>query len=810
MSQKEEALKRLLKPLRFAARKDFANLDKIKGLENTLKRALSSLEEYLPPETLKDWEELITGLEEAPRPEKEARIRRLIEEVQGALEVSGSKRPLPDFPPPPDPTLHEARKEALNRPVQYLKGVGPKLGAKLAARDIHTVEDLLYFLPKAYEDRRSLTPLAKVQVGQRVTVKGEIVLAGPVRFRRRKVYEVVISDGQALLAAKWFHFKEAQFQKTFRPGRVVIFSGEVQSFAGRKEIIHPEVEFPEEQEDLHLHVGRILPIYPQIEGVSPKVIRRITARAVEEFAEHLSSYIPYEILRRRGLLPLPLAIKGVHLPTSEDDLEGLNQGKSIYHKSIAFDEFFFLELALALRRSRLGRSPGIAFNTDSPRAQNFLKSLPFRLTQAQKRVLEEIKRDMSRPYPMNRLLQGDVGCGKTVVAFLAALIAIDNGYQVALMAPTEILAEQHYQGFRRLAGISGVEVALLTGGRRSREKRRIYEDLARGHINFVVGTHALFQEGVTFKRLGLVIIDEQHRFGVLQRAALREKACGIDPDTLVMTATPIPRTLAMTVYGDLDVSIIDEMPAGRKPVKTHLFTAPQRAQAYTLVRQELAKGHRAYVVFPLVEESEKMDLLAATTMAEYLQKEVFTEYKVGLLHGKMKPQEKEAIMTAFKQGEIQLLVSTTVIEVGVDVPEATVMVVENAERFGLSQLHQLRGRVGRSERESYCLLIADKVRPGSEAYRRLRILCQTNDGFRVAEEDLKIRGPGELLGTKQSGFLAFRRADMVRDYDMLTVAREEAFGLLERDPELKQPEHQGLKKVLLERWAERLKLSEVA
>ncbi len=809
MSQKEEALKRLLKPLQFAARRDFANLDKVKGLEHTLKEALKGLEGLVSSERLKEWDELITNLDRCPRPEKEARLRRLLEGLEG-LKSSEKEPPVSEFPPPPDPALHKARREALNRPVQYLKGVGPKLGAKLAAREIHTVEDLLYFLPKAYEDRRTLVPLKEVQVGQRVTVRGEIVLAGPVRFRRRKLYEVVISDGQALLAAKWFHFREAQFKKTFRPGRVVIFSGEVQSFAGRKEIIHPEVEFPEEQEDLHLHVGRILPLYPQIEGVSPKVIRRITARAVEEFAEALASYIPYEILRRHGLVPLSLAIKRLHFPTEQEDLQRLNQGQSIYHKSIAFDEFFFLELALALRRSRLGRSPGISFDTDAPRARRFLRSLPFSLTQAQKRVFEEIKRDMAKPYPMNRLLQGDVGCGKTVVAFLAALIAIDNGYQVALMAPTEILAEQHYQGFRRLAGLSGVEVALLTGGRSNKEKKQIYQDLAQGHINFVVGTHALFQKGVNFKKLGLVIIDEQHRFGVLQRAALREKAQGIDPDTLVMTATPIPRTLAMTVYGDLDVSIIDEMPAGRKPVKTRLFTAQQRAEAYALVQQELAKGHRAYVVFPLVEESEKLDLLAASTMAEHLQREVFPDYKVGLLHGKMRPQEKESIMAAFKQGEIQLLVSTTVIEVGVDVPEATVMVIENAERFGLSQLHQLRGRVGRSERESYCLLIADKVKPGSEAYRRLRILCQTNDGFRVAEEDLKIRGPGELLGTKQSGFWAFRRADMVRDYDMLALARKEAFGLLERDPELKQPEHQGLKKVLLERWAERLKLSEVA
>ncbi len=798
----------LLKPIEFAARHQFANLEKIKDLEGCLKNALKGLKGLIPEEAFNDLKGLIKGLEGVSFEEKKERLQKILEIIERLR--TEDQQPGGEFPPYPDLSTYRAYRKELEKPVQFLKGVGPKLGAKLAAREIHTVEDLLYFLPKAYEDRRSFTPLRAVKVGERVTVRGEIVLAGPVSFRRRKVFEIVISDGEGLLAAKWFHFNERKFKELFRPGKEVIFSGEVSFFAGRKEIIHPEVEFPGEQEDLSLHVGRILPVYPAIEGLSPKVLRRIISRAVRDFAPKLTSFIPHEILRRRRLLPLSLAIEGLHFPKDGDDLSSLNEGRSLYHKSLAFDEFFFLELAMALRKSRVAKSPGVSFRVDSEKVRLFLKALPFELTQAQKRAFEEIKRDMAKAYPMNRLLQGDVGCGKTVVAFLAALIAIDNDYQVALMAPTEILAEQHYSNFRRLAGISGVEIVLLTGGRTAREKKKIYEGLAEGYIHFVIGTHALFQEAVQFKRLGLVIIDEQHRFGVLQRAALREKAKGIDPDTLVMTATPIPRTLAMTVYGDLDASVIDEMPAGRRPVKTMLFTAKERHKAYAIVRQELEKGHRAYVVFPLVEESEKMDLLAATTMAEYLQKEVFPEYKVGLLHGKMRPTDKEKIMKAFKQGDLEILVSTTVIEVGVDVPEATVMVIENAERFGLSQLHQLRGRVGRSERQSYCLLIADKLSPGSEAYRRLHILCQTNDGFRIAEEDMKIRGPGELLGTKQSGFLPFRRADLVRDYDMLAVAREEAFRLVEEDPGLSAKEHQGLKIVLMERWAERLKLSEVA
>ncbi len=806
----ERIFLRLIRPLEFASRNRFANLRKIKGLEETLKAALDDIKGLIPEEALEELKYLIQDLETSTLEEKKQKLTKILRIAESIKESLEDNKPKVKFPPYPDLSTYCSQKEELAKPVQFLKSVGPRVAAKLATKNIHSIEDLLYFLPKGYEDRRTFIPLQKVRVGERVTVRGEIIVSGPVTFKRRKVFEIIISDGRAILAAKWFHFNERKFKEIFRPGKEVILCGEVSFFAGRKEIIHPEVEFPEEQGDLSLHVGRILPIYPSIDGLSPKVLRRIISYAVEEFASKLVSFIPHEILRRRGLLPPALAIKGLHFPGDEDDLSLLNQGKSIYHKSLAFDEFFFMQLAMALRRSRLARNPGISFETRSERVELFLKALPFQLTRAQLRTFGEIKRDMKSLYPMNRLVQGDVGCGKTVVAFLAALIAIDNGYQVALMAPTEILAEQHYTNFRKLAGLSGVEIALLTGGLSSREKRQIYEGLASGYINFAIGTHALFQQAVCFKRLGLVIIDEQHRFGVLQRAALREKARGLDPDTLVMTATPIPRTLAMTIYGDLDVSIIDEMPLGRKPVQTMLFSTEQRQEAYKLVRKELKKGHRTYVVFPLVEESEKMDLLAATSMAEYLQREVFPDYKVGLLHGKMRSPEKERIMREFKDGRLQILVSTTVIEVGVDVPEATVMIIENAERFGLSQLHQLRGRVGRSERKSYCLLISSNLRRDSEAYRRLRILCESNNGFRIAEEDLKIRGPGELLGTRQSGFLRFRRADLVRDYDMLVAAREEAFGLIEKDPDLSAPEHQALKMVLMERWAERLKLSEVA
>ena len=803
----EERLGPLLRPLRFVSRKDFANLNRVKQLEKTLKEAYLEIKEVFPEELASEIEKLIEGLDALSSTQKKERVQKLIAVLESA-KTHSSPPELPDFE---DVNLsietYRSYRKELSKSVQYLKGVGPKLAKKFAQREIKTVEDLLFFLPKSYEDRRRLRQIGSLRVGEHAVVEGEVVLSGTVKFRRRKVFEIVISDGTGLLAAKWFHFNERRQRETFPPGRKVILAGEVSSFSGRKEIVHPEVDFPED-EKIGLHVGRLLPIYPSVEGVSQKLIRKVVANAVEEYAGKAISAIPAKILKKRGLLPLPLALRGIHFPEPHDDPAALCEKRSVYHKSLAFDEFFYLELALALRKSKIARAPGISFDTKSLRVEKFLKNLPFELTGAQKRVFAEIKRDMARPYPMNRLLQGDVGCGKTVVAFLAALIAIENGYQVALMAPTEILAEQHFLGFKKYAGLIGVEIALLTGGKTPREKKLVQQGLAEGHINFVVGTHALFQETVSFKKLGLVIVDEQHRFGVLQRAALREKAEGVEPDTLVMTATPIPRTLAMTVYGDLDVSIIDELPAGRVPIETLLFTEKNSQKAYEIVRKELAKGHQAYVVFPLVEESEKMDLLAATTMADYLQKEVFPGYQVGLLHGKMKPAEKEKAMADFKEGRVQILVSTTVIEVGVDVPQATVMVIEHAERFGLSQLHQLRGRVGRSSRKSYCLLVARSLKPGSEAFRRLKILCETTDGFRIAEEDMKIRGPGELLGTRQSGYFSLRQADVIRDYDMLHAAREEAFALIEEDPTLKN--YPLLKEILLERWQERLKLSEVA
>ncbi|PMP67371.1 MAG: DNA helicase RecG [Thermodesulfobacterium geofontis] len=816
----QEWVFKILRPLEYVSKNNFANLSKTKGLERALKNLINNAPEeinHIKEKLL----EICEGLEISPFEEKRIKILRLLnflksfnssnKEKDTQKEDISEEFSFKDWKFSTEEVSLETYlryKEILKQPVQFLKGIGPSIAKKLTKKDIHTLEDLLYFLPKDYEDRRKITPIGDLREGQRAVVFGEILKSGTSHFYKRKIFYAYITDGTGFLTLKWFNFNEKVWRRLLAPGKNIYAIGEISRFGKDLEIIHPELIEEGDEEKLSIEIGHIVPVYSSIEGVSEKYFRRIIKIAVEDYGDYLNSCIPAEILKRRKLLPLNVAIKNLHFPEPSEDILLLKRGESIYHKSVSFDEFFFLELALGLRKGRIKKETGISFNTESKLVEDFIKKLPFELTSAQKRVIEEIKRDMASNFPMNRLLQGDVGCGKTVVAFIAALIAIENGYQVALMAPTEILAEQHYYNFRQYAQIMGIHTALLTGGIPPAKKREIYHGLSTGFINFVIGTHALFQEKVDFKRLGLVIIDEQHRFGVLQRAALRDKAKGVIPDTLVMTATPIPRTLALTIYGDLDLSIINEMPKGRKPIITKLFLEYNRRKAYEETRKELKKGHQAYVILPLIEESEKTDLKAVLTHGEYLQKEVFPEYKVGILHGKMSSYEKEKIMHAFKRKEIDILVATTVVEVGVDVPNATVMVIEHAERFGLSQLHQLRGRVGRSEYQSYCFLIAYKVSMENEAFRRLQVLCETNDGFRIAEEDLKLRGPGEFLGTKQSGYLEFRRADIIKDYEILLWAREDAFKLIERDPELKN--YPILKEELMRRWEERLKLSEVA
>jgi ATP-dependent DNA helicase RecG len=515
--------------------------------------------------------------------------------------------------------------------------------------------------------------------------------------------------------------------------------------------------------------------------------------------------LPQEIVGKYSLMPVPDAYYEVHFPTQEKDISVLNRGMSAARRRLSFEELFVLELGLALRkRGVITEKKGISFKPLDRLETELRNSLPFKLTNAQERVIADIKRDMTAERPMNRLVQGDVGSGKTVVALIASLLAVENDYQACIMAPTEILAEQHYKNMTSLAKPLGVMVRFLTGSRRKKEKESVLAEIESGAAQIVVGTHALIEAQVKFKRLGLAVIDEQHRFGVMQRSTLTSK--GYEPDVLVMTATPIPRTLALTVYGDLDVSVIDEMPAGRSPIITRLFFESRRREAYQFMESELKKGRQVYVVYPLVEETEKSDLKAATEMAAHIQKDIFPHWRIGLLHGRMKGNEKETVMAAFKAGEIHLLVSTTVIEVGVDVPNATVMVIEHPERFGLAQLHQLRGRVGRGGHQSYCILMGPRMF-ADEARERLTAFSRTNDGFKIAEEDLRLRGPGEFFGTRQSGLPDLRAANLLRDTDLLEQARAEAFDLIRRDAELVQ--YPKLRELLRRKWLGKLGLINV-
>lgn len=703
----------------------------------------------------------------------------------------------------------EEKVNILSTPVQYVKGVGPRLAELLKKKGIVTIEDALYFIPRDYEDRRNIKPISKARIGEKETLKGKIVGLSLVSYNRRKVLEIIIGDETGAIIAKWFNFNQPYLnylKKRFKPGQVVIVSGKVEAFRYRKEMSHPDIEVIENEEDDQLHFKRIVPKYSETEGLHQKTIRRIMKNVVEGYAGAVSDGIPRYISKKRNLADMSRAFQCIHFPENEDNYDLLISGKSPYHCRIIFDEFFFLELSLALRKRGVLLEKGISFNTQDNFLEFFEPRLPFHLTAAQRRVINEIKTDMTKPSPMNRLIQGDVGSGKTIIAFAAALIAIENHYQVAIMAPTEILAEQHFLTLHQLAEKIGIKIAYLFSSMKKSLRDEVYKNIKNGEINLIIGTNAIIQEGVEFAKLGLGIIDEQHRFGVIQRATLKRK--GENPDILVMTATPIPRTLAMTVYGDLDISIVDEMPPGRKAIKTKIFHEKERQRVYDHIAMEIEGGNQTYIVYPLIEESEKLDLLNATKMYEHIQKEIFPQYRVALLHGRMKSDEKEEVMERFKTGEVQILVATTVIEVGIDVPGATLMVVEHAERFGLSQLHQLRGRVGRGEKQSCCILLA-QYKKSDDARRRLKIMEETNDGFKIAEEDLKIRGPGEFIGVRQSGIPDFRVANIIRDARILNEAREEAFELVRRDPLLQDPQNFFLKEVLKQRWKGRLELAGV-
>ncbi|MDY6855118.1 MAG: ATP-dependent DNA helicase RecG [Thermodesulfobacteriota bacterium] len=699
------------------------------------------------------------------------------------------------------------KKKGLSTPIQFTKGVGPKLADALKKKGIETVRDALYYIPRKYEDRRDIKTISKLEAGRMETFTGKIIdmKISPYRKNRKRILEMVLGDESGTITAKWFVSHYGYFKGRFKKGQELILSGEIKNYRCQREIHHPDVETFEDTRD-SLNFNRIVPIYSETEGLRQKTIRRIIKGIVDQYSDLLTSHIPLYIRKRLKLLELSEAIKKIHFPEMDTDFTGLISGRYPAYRTIIFDELFFLELGLAVLKRRNTQEKGVAFKVTNSIKKRLISSPPFHLTKAQERVIAEIEQDMKRPFPMHRLIQGDVGSGKTIVAIIAALITVENGYQACIMAPTEILAKQHFLSIFHLTKRFKMKTALLTSNIKKAQKEETLKAVRDGTIDIVIGTHAVIQENVDFNRLGLGVIDEQHRFGVIQRAALMRK--GYNPDILVMTATPIPRTLAMTLYGDLDISIIDELPPGRRPVVTKLYHEKDRKKVYKIIQEEVERGRQVYIVCPLVEESEKLDLKDATQMAEHIKRDIFPDFRVGLIHGRMQFHEKEEVMSLFKYGEIDILVSTTVIEVGIDVPNATVMVVEHAEKFGLSQLHQLRGRIGRGEDMSLCLLLA-KYSQSDGAQRRLNIMESTTDGFKISEEDLAIRGPGDFIGFRQSGFPDLRVTNIVRDKEVLIEARKEAFAIIENDPHLTDTSNRHLKKVLQERWKGRLELATV-
>ena len=696
----------------------------------------------------------------------------------------------------------------LRTSVMYLKGVGPARAAVLETKGIFAVEDLLYYLPFRYEDRGNLKPIAQLAPGEMATVVVEISSARAVRFRNSaaRLFEARARDAsRGLLVCKWF--RGDYLEGLLKPGLRVAFYGKIEydTYAGELSMLHPEYEIltgRDEEGEAGLHTGRIVPIYEAAGKITTRVLRTLLHRALEQ-ADLDQDPLPEPIRARLGLPGSAQAMREAHFPRPDADLRLLNAFRTPAQVRLIFEEFFYLECGLALKRRRARAAEGIAFELNDRAREKIKQILPFKPTGAQKRVLGEIARDMSQPHPMNRLLQGDVGSGKTIVALEAAVIALENGHQVALMAPTEILATQHYLYSRRLLEKADYVVVMLSGSMSPREKEKIKQVIAAGLVHVAVGTHSLIEGDVDFPKLGLVVIDEQHRFGVIQRLKLLQK--GKTPDVLVMTATPIPRTLALTLYGDLDVSVIDELPPGRRPIVTRHHTEDQIEQVWSFVLEQAQAGRQAYVVYPVIEESETRAMKAAEKSYQHLSQTVFPNLRIGLLHGRLPAAEKDGRMQDFKSGRIDILVATTVVEVGVDVPNATVMVIEHAEAFGLSQLHQLRGRVGRGADQSYCLLVTGKVTDA--ARERLRTMIDTTDGFKIAEMDLRLRGPGEFFGTRQSGLPGLRVANLLRDREILEAARAEAAAFVDHPP---SPEDlRALVAYIRESWQRRYGLVQV-
>jgi ATP-dependent DNA helicase RecG len=693
--------------------------------------------------------------------------------------------------------------EVLATPLQFLKGVGPRRAADLERAGLATVEDLLYRFPIRYEDRSHLQTIASLRPGQVASIAGRVVACG-LRSTRRpgfKIFEAAIDDGSGSLRAAWLN--QPFLRDVFARGQDIVLYGAVEMRGSASlQLTNPQYEILDDEDGETIHTGRIVRVYEKSGAVTAKMQRRLVHEALQRVPAELPDPIPDDVRLRMNFPARYAALLATHFPPQDAPLDLLNRFATLAQQRLIFEEAFLFQMGLiARRRSAAAERKPKPILVDDRIRESARRVLPFKLTNGQRLALKEIVEDMQRPQPMNRLLQGDVGAGKTIVALLAAVVAMENGLQVAFMAPTEILAEQHFGNIARLLQESRFRVVLLTGSTTTAARRDQLAEVASGTVPLIVGTHALVQGSVQFQQLGLAIIDEQHRFGVLQRATLRAK--GLHPDVLVMTATPIPRTLALTVYGDLDVSAIRELPAGRVAVKTLAKPESRRDEVYAFIRSQLEAGRQAYVIYPLVEESAKVDLKAATEMADTLQHDVFPEYRVGLVHGRLKAAAKDSAMKAFAAGELHILVSTTVVEVGIDVPNAGVMIVEHAERFGLSQLHQLRGRVGRDRHQSYCFLLYQSPL-SDDARERLKTMTETTDGFELAERDLELRGPGDFFGTRQAGVPTFRLIDLVRDRELLDRAHDEASRWFDRS----LPAPAAVDK-LLANWEQRFKLIEV-
>ena len=692
--------------------------------------------------------------------------------------------------------------------IQYVKGVGPARKKLFLNLGVQSVEDLLYLFPRRYEDRRDMTPIAQVKVGEWQTVTGTVSKHTARRsyYTKKHLTEVLLDDASGRLYCVWFN--QPYLNAYFKPGKKVVCYGKVDVYKNRLQMVSPEYEIIEQEEDELLSLQRIVPVYPLTKGMSQRYLRKVIHSCLEKYKEGLTDELPVALRNKCRLANLKRSIEQIHFPTDFQEQE-----EAI--RRISFEEFYFFQIALRLRRLSLVHKEGVAHVLKDAFCLRYLDSFPFTLTAAQKRVIQEIRRDMENPQPMLRLLQGDVGSGKTVVALFGCLAAVANGYQAAFMAPTEILAKQHYENIvKQLEGVEGKRdkgvkdkasnplplkpftPVLLTSSTPKKERDTLLEQIKNGKVHFIIGTHSLLQEEVVFKNLSFVVIDEQHKFGVRQRALLAGK--GTNPDVLIMTATPIPRTLCLTLYGDLDVSVIDESPKGRGKIKTKHFSQDAEEMVYLSVQEKLKEGRQAYVVYPIIEENEKLDLKAAEEMFKKFQKETFKDFRIGLVHGQMKRKDTEEVMQKFKTRVLDLLVATTVLEVGIDVPNASVMVIEHAERFGLAQLHQLRGRIGRGQADSYCYLLGDPQT--EESQKRLEAIVATTDGFQIAQADLEIRGPGKFFGRHQHGLNELKVANPATQLGILEEARKEALELMEADPSLKETGHKPIREVVIRRY----------